>query len=63
MVPRDGIARLVKLCLTGEVSPPPAAETADILRPDISAKLQKEMVPRDGIEPPTQGFSVPRSTD
>jgi len=29
MVPREGIARLVKLCLTGEVSPPPAAETPD----------------------------------
>ena len=25
--------------------------------------LRKEMVARDGIEPPTQGFSVPCSTN
>ena len=28
-----------------------------------TAALRKEMVARDGIEPPTQGFSVPCSTN
>ena len=30
---------------------------------DHTVEFRKEMVARDGIEPPTQGFSVPCSTN
>lgn len=34
-----------------------------LMRKNADANTEEKLVPRDGIEPPTRGFSIPCSTD